>query len=654
MKIMNNSAAMMALGELKKNDKSLSKQQKKVGTGMKIVGAGDGASEYAISERMRTNIRALNQATDNVTTGKNMINLASAAIDQQVSLMRQIAARTMQASDDTYNDNDRATLNKEISHLLDQSDDIARQTTYNGIHLLDQTRISDKGGAMWFDADAPYHLNKGNIQAMTSLTSTGSYSPPSGSYYTISTNPPNTYDPNQKGAGADYTSLPSVGDTVWNKTTNQQDKVAKNAAGDLVFVNTQAPVSVNGKTNGTQPAATSTNVATVTYTSPYTTVPANGTAVVYKNGSSFLQGTVATSPGSNLPSVLVSNTGYYTTEVDFSSLFQPGLTIPADLDGVGFSLDCGGCQQFVTVVFDASRSNSILSIASKSTRSPKPLCYVIGVSKVQTQQDLEQAIFNGIATESRSNPPITGSNKVTFATLPSTTDAQASIADRHDIMLNYYASTGKFTISKYGPSITIMNGVMGEMVETQGHKPDQLLKIQSSSKGSQNTTINLPNTTLSILFPQTDSNWDIRPREQDYPSTYSADYSNCKNETEKQLQWKDTEWPYPSKFVDGFDKDHTVDTREKASAFLDNVHQAIKYLLYSNTTLGAQANRMNYTAANLVNTVENTQASESTIRDADMAKEMTNYVKSNVLAQSAQAMLAQANQNSSSVLSLLQ
>ena len=126
MKIMNNSAAMMALGELKKNDKSLSKQQKKVGTGMKIVGAGDGASEYAISERMRTNIRALNQATDNVTTGKNMINLASAAIDQQVSLMRQVAARTMQASDDTYSDKDRETLNKEINQLLDQSEDAWR------------------------------------------------------------------------------------------------------------------------------------------------------------------------------------------------------------------------------------------------------------------------------------------------------------------------------------------------------------------------------------------------------------------------------------------------------------------------------------------------------------------------------------------------
>ena len=51
---------------------------------------------------------------------------------------------------------------------------------------------------------------------------------------------------------------------------------------------------------------------------------------------------------------------------------------------------------------------------------------------------------------------------------------------------------------------------------------------------------------------------------------------------------------------------------------------------------------------------ENVQSSESTIRDADMAKEMTEYTKNNVLLQAAQSMLAQANQNSSAVLSLLQ
>lgn len=64
--------------------------------------------------------------------------------------------------------------------------------------------------------------------------------------------------------------------------------------------------------------------------------------------------------------------------------------------------------------------------------------------------------------------------------------------------------------------------------------------------------------------------------------------------------------------------------------------------------------RLSYTSSNLTTASENVQSSESTIRDADMAKEMTEYTKTNVLAQAAQSMLAQANQNVSGVLSLLQ
>ena len=64
--------------------------------------------------------------------------------------------------------------------------------------------------------------------------------------------------------------------------------------------------------------------------------------------------------------------------------------------------------------------------------------------------------------------------------------------------------------------------------------------------------------------------------------------------------------------------------------------------------------RLEYTHSNMVTSSENTQASESVIRDADMAKEMTAYTKNNILLQASQSMLAQANQNSSAVLSLLQ
>ena len=82
--------------------------------------------------------------------------------------------------------------------------------------------------------------------------------------------------------------------------------------------------------------------------------------------------------------------------------------------------------------------------------------------------------------------------------------------------------------------------------------------------------------------------------------------------------------------------------------------QALKYLTNAATTLGVQEVRLNYMNDNIVTSHENTTAAESVIRDADMAKEMTDYSKYNVLAQSAQSMLAQANQNLGSSLDLLQ
>lgn len=97
-----------------------------------------------------------------------------------------------------------------------------------------------------------------------------------------------------------------------------------------------------------------------------------------------------------------------------------------------------------------------------------------------------------------------------------------------------------------------------------------------------------------------------------------------------------------------------VTTKENANASINVIENALTKALDQQTTIGAIEARLEYTSANLTTSSENVQAAESTIRDADMAKEMTNYTKNNVLLQSAQAMLAQANQNSSAVLSLLQ
>ena len=98
----------------------------------------------------------------------------------------------------------------------------------------------------------------------------------------------------------------------------------------------------------------------------------------------------------------------------------------------------------------------------------------------------------------------------------------------------------------------------------------------------------------------------------------------------------------------------SVGTQEKANAAINVLDSAIQKALDQQTTIGSIQSRLEYTASNLTTASENVQSAESTVRDADMAKEMTEYTKNNVLMQAAQSMLAQANQNSSNVLSLLQ
>jgi flagellin len=97
-----------------------------------------------------------------------------------------------------------------------------------------------------------------------------------------------------------------------------------------------------------------------------------------------------------------------------------------------------------------------------------------------------------------------------------------------------------------------------------------------------------------------------------------------------------------------------IGNQKQANAAISVLDNAVQKALDQQTTIGAIESRLEYTSANLTTSSENVQASESTIRDADMAKEMTQYTKNNVLLQAAQSMLAQANQSSSAVLSLLQ
>ena len=97
-----------------------------------------------------------------------------------------------------------------------------------------------------------------------------------------------------------------------------------------------------------------------------------------------------------------------------------------------------------------------------------------------------------------------------------------------------------------------------------------------------------------------------------------------------------------------------VTTFAKAGSTMTKIQAAISKVSTQRSALGAIQNRLEYTINNLNTTAENTQSAESLIRDTDMASEMVNFSKNNILAQAGQSMLAQANQSNQGVLSLLQ
>ena len=124
---------------LNKNQSELSKSLQKVSSGMKINSAGDDASGMAISERMRVQVRALDQDNDNTMNGSALLRTAEGAVQSTIEILKTLKEKAINAANDTNTDEDRRLIQKEVDRLIDQIDDNAL-TTYNGKYLVDGSK----------------------------------------------------------------------------------------------------------------------------------------------------------------------------------------------------------------------------------------------------------------------------------------------------------------------------------------------------------------------------------------------------------------------------------------------------------------------------------------------------------------------------------
>lgn len=719
MVIANNMAAQLTLGELNKNNKTLGKQLKKVSSGMRINGAGDDASGYAVSERMRARIRSLDQDIRNVQTGSSLLKVADGGVSNIIDELRHLKELALNAANDTNTDIDRATIQKEFEQKMANINDIATETNYNGKTLLDGTyELKQVMEAIYIAPevdvdtidDTPFNHTSvkktvsepPNSSASTNvvspteieITGDGEYEIPAGFTGKIAVNAANVKikqaDPSTPLVGVTIVG-PSPGSAnLWIENLNIE---SPSDAPAIQFQGSDNVLSFRG-----------TNTIKITSDSK-AGVNIGGGLQVQGDSSSSLKITGnkhGAGIGSNQGEALTGKIEIVDAKIDFESDIQhyAGSSIGSGTDSASVGditvenseINSNSPQAYHAAIGSGSNHASagdILIVSSKFTAQcidtgigsgyPDSTCGDITIhdSELTITNHLSACVGAGDASEC-------GNIYISATKFTGSSDDGAGIGSGRG-----GSKTGDITIingteithtSPNGAAIgSGKDGIVGkiyisesskDLLHAEGAYSDETHVIAGVGRGRGGSAENpdshvtykgIPglytgrplvihhgtrqNEALNVYI----SDMHTEAMKDEVPNANDIEYLS-KLDTKKAAEYQKVLDEAKDKTLD----DAKVTTRDSAAVALRLVDGAINYALDQATSIGAYISRLEFTEANLVTSNESTTASESTLRDADMAKEMMEYTKANVLAQASQSMLAQANQNSSQVLSLLQ
>ena len=134
--INHNLSAMFADRSLKVTQVYLNKDMEKLSSGLRINRAGDDASGLAVSEKLRSQIRGLNQASTNAQNGISFIQVTEGYLQETQDIIQRLRELSVQAANGIYSDEDRMYIQVEVSQLVDEVDRIASHAQFNGMNVL--------------------------------------------------------------------------------------------------------------------------------------------------------------------------------------------------------------------------------------------------------------------------------------------------------------------------------------------------------------------------------------------------------------------------------------------------------------------------------------------------------------------------------------
>lgn len=166
MVINHNLSSMFASRKLGENGLTLKKSMEKLSSGESINRAGDNASGLAVSEKMRSQIRGLNQASRNTRDGISMLQVAEGYMQETTGIFQRIRELAVQSANGVYSDEDRSYIQVEVSQLVSEIDRISSSAQFNGMNLL-TGRYSEDGILLHVGAnmDQEFSVKLGNVSA---------------------------------------------------------------------------------------------------------------------------------------------------------------------------------------------------------------------------------------------------------------------------------------------------------------------------------------------------------------------------------------------------------------------------------------------------------------------------------------------------------
>ena len=539
--VQHNMAAMNANRMLGSITGAAGKTTEKLASGYRINRAADDAAGLAISEKMRGQIRGLNQASTNAQDGISLIQTAEGALAESHSILQRMRELAVQASNGTETDEDRANIQDEVAQLQDELDRISETTEFNTMKLLDGSYSAS--GATTTDAGPKFSEYDGELEAFVTSNISG---------VTVAT-----------------TTGATVGGETASWSANGQT-LTLNLAENVTYTQGQIDELIANAKQENNPSAAPASV-TVKFANGVYTAKGDTTGV-------------ATAAGAKAK--LEDESFGLTTGQYFGA---DTITLKANKNGADYNIK-------IHLDFEAEEGKEVAKLTVPAVYDPEGADVAAAITstgeytlslqagKEYTAEDLEAILAQAgldisVELECAANP----NEANTLQVLDKDFTKTLTLADGEGL-----GDTDAFLgQANYNGASSSLDG----------------LSLQVGANEGQTISFNIEDMSATAL---------------------GVSGNNVR-----------------------------VDQQKKAQDSITVIDEAIQKVSKQRSTLGAIQNRLEHTIANLDTSAENLQNAESRIRDTDMAETMVEFSKNNILQQAAQSMLAQANQSTQGVLSLL-